>query len=109
MKTRTYNPLDLHIGQIVQIDQYCEVVYVDKQKQVVKIKAKESVTRIIGVIKKALGEYIPGNYNSSYGLDPGEYEQPTLAVSKYIWLYQTRTSIKAPIKLVHPEDILTAI
>lgn len=108
-KPKPYNPLELVIGQVVQIDYYCEVIYNENERIIHKLKTPNSVTRIIGVVKKALGEYISGHTTYSTFGDPDEYEQPSLSVSKYVWLYQTRIDIKAPIKLVHPEDILTAI
>jgi len=99
-RKNTSNPLELTIGQKVKIKYVSKVNYIGEQKQVVK-RPMERETYIIGIVKKAIGTYINGTGYSSIE----DYEQARLAVSSYIWLYQTRETMSSPILLVSTEDI----
>jgi hypothetical protein len=97
-RTNIGNPLQLSIGQKVNINYVSEIVYIDTEKQIVKTHIVSQVY-VLGVTKKALGKYIAG-YGSF-----DDYEQASLKVSKYIWLYQVRETMYSPILLVSAEDI----
>lgn len=106
---RYYNPLGLIIGQevIVTHESLVDYDYNSVTSSCIKqVQRKPSRQRtfIVGVVKKALGTYHKAKRYSN-PLDPGDYEQAYLQVSKYIWLYETRRSINSKIVLASPEDI----
>jgi len=102
---KTYNPLSLKLGQLVTIKSYSKVDYDKSGNKILhKIPSKPKLVVITGVVKKALGKYNKG-YTTYFNGDAEDYEQASLSVSKYIWLYETREQINSPARLVHSEDI----
>lgn len=105
---KPYNPLSLNLGQLVTIKQYSKVEYDESGNKIVqKIASKPKLVIITGVVKRALGKYNKGYSSSSSLYESGDYEQASLSVSKYVWLYETREQINSPARLVSPEDITT--
>lgn len=104
---KPYNPLSLKLGQVVTIKSYSKVDYDEHGNKIVhKISTKPKLVVITGVVKKALGKYNNGHYGHFNGTElEADYEQASLTVSKYIWLYETRCQINSPARLVSPEDI----
>lgn len=105
MTQLTYNPLNLKIGQLIQISNVSEVKYNEHgERLITKTKCKPIIVAIIGSCKLAIGKYRRGTPKYFNG-DFEDYEEPSLTVSKYIWLYQTREHFHKKIILISPEDI----
>jgi len=97
------NPLGLRIGEVVRVRRVCTIAYDGDQKRFFFEDFKRAAI-IIGSVKRALGTYIPGRI---YHLidSPGDDESGRLKVSKYIRLYECRTTMGGRSFLVHPDDI----
>jgi len=96
-RTKTYfNPLGLCIGDTITAKRICTIAYQGTNKRLFYCD-RVGYLIVVGVAKRALGKYI---CNISDYMAP-----PYLKVSKYIWLYQCKTTINGPIILVHPDDV----
>jgi hypothetical protein len=101
------NPLGLEIGDRIRYKRRCTVGYdSDGKKKLWFNEAGAGFARVIGVVRKATGQYVKGSDSGySAGLDPPEYEQAYLSVDKYLLLYECRADIYAKSFFVHPEDV----
>lgn len=101
------NPLGLRIGEVVRVKRVCHVDYdgTFKENGAEKKLWFDDFGRsaiIIGTVKRALGKYVAGG-GGSYDWD--DYVPAYLKVSKYVRLYECRTTISGKTFLVHPDDI----
>ena len=99
-----YNPLNLRIGQKVQVKSITTMEYNSKNVKSPKthlMSGSEGVEMFItGAKKKASGEWTRGE---DYGF--GEYVPPYFKPLKYHWFYLAKKGIKDKEYLVAPQDL----
>lgn len=103
------NPLGLRIGEVVTAKRTCTVDY-DGDNRRLWFDDYDHYVIISGSVKRALGKYVnrvgmsPRGHSS---LDLGCLrDEGYLKVSKYVRLYECRTTMSAKPMLVHPDDIV---
>jgi len=99
MKASPNNPLGLKLGEEVRVHRICTVEY-DKhgEKKLNYSEDLHFLAVVVGTVRRALGTYVgPEFYDSD--------EQGSLKVSKYVRLYEVKTTLADKPSLVHPDDI----
>lgn len=97
------NPLGLHIGEVITVRRVCTVAYDENEKRLFFEDYCRTVI-IIGSVKRALGIYVPGQ--TYHLIDASDADSPRLKVTKYVRLYECRTTFSGKPFLVHPDDIV---
>lgn len=101
------NPLGLRIGELVKVARIAFIGYNEHGVKELTFSEEIHITcTVVGVVKRALGKYVKGRHYHNLGLDPPDYEQPSLKVSKYVRLYQCKTRLEEKPFLVHPDDVI---
>jgi len=96
------NPLGLRIGEVVRVRQVCTIAYDGDQKRFFFEDFGRAAV-VVSSVKRALGTYVPGFAYSA--LDTLDYDLPRLKVSRYVRLYECRTTMGSRSFLVRPDDI----
>lgn len=96
--TSKTNPLGLSIGECVTIRAITTVGYVDHKKIMMRCPRRQTCY-IVGVVKRALGKYVPAGRGVEAENDCPAY----LSVSKYVRLYECKKGIEEKSFLSSPK------
>jgi len=99
------NPLGLRLGERVRVARIAFIGYTEHgEKTLTYSEEMHFSCIIIGVVKRALGNYV--GHKHFMDMDGGYDEPPRLDVTKYVRLYECKTRLEEKSFLVDPDDIL---
>jgi len=99
--TSKINPLGLEIGECIAICATTTVGYVDHKKIMMRRPFRQTCY-VVGVVKRALGEYVP----QGFGVEAENDVSAWLKVSRYVRLYECKCRIEEKSFFVQPEDVI---
>ena len=105
MKSSKKNPLNLQIGDRIEISATTKVEYDSEENRILVHSEYSHVCYVCGIQKKATGSYEKGSPAGVDYFGDSDYEPPRLVVDKYHYLYECRTDIMKHSFLVHPTHI----
>lgn len=105
MKSSKKNPLNLQIGDRIEISATTKVEYDNEENRILLHSKCSHICYVCGIQKKATGAYKKGSHAAVDYYGDSDYEPPCLVVDKYHYLYECRKDITSHSFLVHPTHI----